>query len=69
MEKLYEYYGKKVALTYTDGEVIRGVVDLYTSAADDEELHEESIVLLPERPSETGRWIYSLEIKAIRIIK
>ena len=67
MNNLNKYEFKTVRVTATDGTVYTGFVDLYTSAADNDDT-EESICILPTRVSKSGIELYASEIHAVEIL-
>ena len=67
MDNLSKYEFKTVRVTATDGAVRTGFVDLYTSAADNDDT-EDSIGIIPTRTSKSGTELYASEIQSIEIL-
>lgn len=62
--RLYDYYGKNVAVICKSGRVIHGVVNMYTPAIDDPD-ERENISILPYPKAGFLIDIYEDEIKSI----
>lgn len=64
--KLWEYEFKNVVLTTKEGKALKGYVDTYTQALDNEP-EEDSIGLLSHKYAAEGVEIYESEIESIRL--
>ena len=65
---LSQYEFKNVVVTCTDGEVVKGYVDAFCEAEDNDE-NEASICILPQKEDTDGVEIYESEIKTIEIVE
>ena len=68
MCELFRFFHKSVNVTLKDGEKYSGYVDLYTSAADNDDT-EESIGIMPEKNARVGVYLYASEIQTIETAK
>lgn len=64
---LSSYSGKKVRVTSVDGQVLLGIVDLYTQALDN--VPEEESISLDNGDEETLTEIFKSEIRSIEVIE
>ncbi len=64
--KLSEYEFKNVVVTCIDGEVVKGYVDAFCEAEDNDE-NEASICILQKKEDTDGVEIYESEIEKIEI--
>jgi hypothetical protein len=69
MECLENYLFKNVELVETNGKIHKGYVDLYESALDDEDRHEEGIGIIPNKAAKGGIYLYRSEIESIKVIE
>jgi hypothetical protein len=69
MGGLEKYLFKNVEVVETNGKVHKGYVDLYESALDDADRHEENIGIIPNEESKSGIFLYKSEIESIKVIE
>lgn len=67
MCNLREYEFKDVRVITIDGNVYIGYVDVYTSAADNDDT-EESIGVMPTRTAKEGVELYASKIQTVEIL-
>ena len=67
MKNLQKYEFQNVRVITRDGTTYKGFVDVYTSAADNDDM-EESIGLMPTRTANSGVELFASDIQAIEIL-